>query len=110
MGKLTTFVLFAMCLVGCASGPAPAVHGNFVTGITTVDSKTMADDMAKKLATLYPPARIRINLQQPTPDAFGASLVTALRTTGYALKEFTSAKSAGATVSAAAPEDSALAY
>lgn len=115
MRKLATLVLIAMSLAGCASGPAPAVYGNFVQGAVADDDKMMADDVAKKLAALYPPARTRFNLRQATPDAFGASLVASLRTKGYAMAEFKPAPPAGAPDGAAAAAsgqsgDVALAY
>jgi hypothetical protein len=47
----------------------------------------MAEDVAKRLVSLYPPARTRFNLKQPASDAFGTSLVQALRLRGYALVE-----------------------
>lgn len=110
MRKLTVFVSLMMSLAGCASGPAPATYGNFVQDITAVDGKIMADDVAKKMAVLFPPALTRINLQQTTSDAFGTSLVGALRTKGYALAEFKPAQSRNGPGSAATSGGVALAY
>lgn len=114
MHKLTILAFIAISLAGCAGGPAPAVYGNFVQGTVAADDKMMAGDVAKKLAALYPPARTRINLQQATPDGFGASLVAALRTKGYALAEFKPAPpadaSAGTVRAPGQAGDIALAY
>ncbi|MES3021685.1 MAG: conjugal transfer protein TrbH [Pseudomonadota bacterium] len=96
MNKVMILAVVAMSLAGCASGPAPTVFGNFVKGTAPADGRTMADDVAKKLTALYPPAQTRINLQQVTPDAFGTTLVVALRTKGYALAEFKKGPIAGA--------------
>lgn len=92
MCKLTIFTLIAATLAGCASGPPPALYGNFVKVAVPANDKMMAHDAAKKMAALYPPARTRINLQQATPDAFGTTLVAALRTKGYALAEIKNAQ------------------
>lgn len=83
--------LIATSLAACASRGAPAGYGNFVKGGVPADGKLMADDVTKKLAALYPPARTRLNLLHGTPDTFGRSLVGALRTKGYALSEFKTA-------------------
>lgn len=73
-------------LAGCASGSSP--YGNFVPDSPVAYDQKMADDAVKRLITVYPPARTRFDLQQITPDAFGAALVASLRTKGYALMEF----------------------
>jgi hypothetical protein len=94
MRKLIILAFIAMCLFGCASRRAPAIYGNFVQRTIPADDKLMANDVAKKLAVLYLPARTRINLRHATPDVFGSSLVAALRTKGYALAEFKPIQSA----------------
>ena len=95
MGKLTALLCIAFGLAGCASGPAPTAYGHFVQVPVAANDKVMADDVANKLGTLYPPARTSIKLRQATPDAFGITLVTALRTKGYALAEFDPAQRTG---------------
>ena len=110
MRKRTIFILLMMSLTGCASGPAKDVYGNFVQDIPAVDGKMMADDVAKKLVVLFPPALTGINLQHTTSDAFGTSLVGALCTKGYALSEFKPAQSDSAPGSAATSGGVALAY
>lgn len=59
----------------------------------------------KQLATLWPPAKTRFELQQATPDAFGAGLVKELRESGYAILEFNpeAAKAKASASSDAAP-------
>jgi hypothetical protein len=87
MQKTALLALFIAGLAGCASTPAPATYGNFVQTPVATDDKAMADDVVKKLAALYPPAKTRFNLQHPTPDAFGIAMVATLRAKGYALAE-----------------------
>lgn len=82
----------ALLLGGCASAPGAAAYGNYATGSPAFNQK-LADDAIKQLAALYPPARTRFKLAQPTPDPFGQALVAGLREKGYAIEE---AKPAGA--------------
>lgn len=88
MRLLPSLLIVAICLAGCAGRRAPAAHGNFIDVPATLDEKAMADDVARKMAMLYPPAHTGIKMQQATPDAFGAALAAALRSQGYALAEF----------------------
>ena len=74
-------------LAGCATPELPA-YGNFTHSAPAAMEQTLADDAAKQLAALYPPASTRLDLQQATPDAFGSRLVESLRAKGYALLEF----------------------
>lgn len=74
-------------LAGCATPELPA-YGNFTHSAPASMEQTLADDAAKQLAALYPPASTRLDLQQATPDAFGSRLVESLRARGYALLEF----------------------
>jgi hypothetical protein len=118
MHTLTGMVLIVAALAGCASSSTPAPYGNFIHGAreaATADEGTMADDVARKLAATYPPARTRFTLQQATPDAFGSSLVAQLRKKGYAMAEFRQNASDGRPRAKAAttndvPADLALAY
>lgn len=83
----------ALILGGCASAPGAAAYGNYATGSPAFHQKLAADAILQ-LAALYPPARTRFNIAQPTPDPFGQALVAGLREKGYAVEE---AKPAGAT-------------
>ena len=86
MRQIVLVVLAALMLGACATtGPAP--YGNYLAA-AAVDQQTLAGDAVKQLAILWPPAKTRLALQQPTPDAFGSALVKALRESGYALAEF----------------------
>jgi hypothetical protein len=78
-------VLAALALGGCAANPMP--YGTF-TGTSTIDSTALTSDIVAKLVVDYPPAHTRLNLGQPTQDAFGMGLVAALREKGYAVAEF----------------------
>jgi hypothetical protein len=93
MCKFTLLFLVAATLSGCAAGQrppqAPALHGYYTQGASPANDKSMADDVAKKLAALYPPARTSIKLRHATPDVFGTALVSALRLKGYGLEEAT---------------------
>jgi len=73
----------ALIVTGCASG-----YGNY-SSATPLASSSMADNTVSQLAALYPPGRTTFAMQQPTDDAFGASLVQRLRARGYAVEEFT---------------------
>lgn len=77
--------LLLVGLAGCAT-TTPSSYGNFTQSAVANDQK-MADDAAKQLAALYPPATTRFNLQHLTPDAFGSTMIEALRTKGYAVLE-----------------------
>ncbi|MDF1486018.1 conjugal transfer protein TrbH [Ramlibacter sp. H39-3-26] len=76
----------AFALSGCATPASP--YGNFVQTVAAERQQQLADAAAQRLAALYLPAKTRLELQQPTPDAFGQFLVKALRDKGYALQEF----------------------
>jgi hypothetical protein len=80
-------VLSAVGLAGCLATPAP--YGNFVQDAPAGYDRTVAEDAARQLAAVYPPANTRFELQQATPDAFGQLLTATLRAKGYAVQEFT---------------------
>jgi hypothetical protein len=82
-----------MALAGCAS---TAPYGNFATEPPAGLEERIVADTIKQLVALYPPARTRFHLGQPTPDAYGSALVEALRARGYALVEFKEAAPATA--------------
>lgn len=82
MRKFLLLALF-ISLVACA-----ARYGNFMRNTTQVNDKKMADDVAKKLATLYPPALTRFDLQHASTDYFGTCLIASMRTRGYAVLEY----------------------
>jgi type IV secretion system protein TrbH len=102
---LVTWLLLALMLGGCAAQR----YGNFVAK-TQLDQARLAGDVVRQLVAMYPPAKTRLELQQPTPDPFGQALVQSLRAEGYALREFhpkaveaaTSSASAGGSASAGA--------
>jgi len=74
-------IALALTLAGCAAkGP----YGNFA-GALPIDDHRMADDTAKQLAVLFPPASTRLKLDQPASDAYGSALVEKLRKAGYAV-------------------------
>lgn len=77
------WLLAALTLGGCAAQR----YGNFVAK-TQVDQARLAGDVVRQLVAMFPPARTRFELQQPTPDLFGQALVHSLRAQGYAIQEF----------------------
>ena len=87
MRKTAFLALLVVGLAGCAT-TAPSTYGNFTQSAPAAFNQTMADDAAKQLVAVYPPASTRFDLQHATPDAFGSSLVESLRAKGYALLEF----------------------
>ncbi|WP_367903547.1 conjugal transfer protein TrbH (plasmid) [Xanthomonas oryzae pv. oryzicola] len=101
MRKIVSLALLALGLGGCATTSSP--YGNFVQS-AALDQQKLATDAVQQLATLYAPARTRLELQQPTPDPFGQALVKSLRDKGYALLEYAPAGApAQAPASAAQP-------
>ena len=115
MRKLFFLTLATVCIAGCATGSTLPAYGNFTQSTVPAYDKAMAEDVAHKLALLYPPARSRFRLGQAAPDPFGSALIAALRTKGYAIAEFYSAAKAKAPSGSAPgaadqPSDLALAY
>lgn len=80
-------ILFSLSLIGCATH-TPSPYGNFVKDPTGLNQQKIASDTIEKITELYPPAKTRFELQQPTPDEFGQALVHGFRESGYALLEF----------------------
>ncbi len=89
MRKILLLALF-ISLVACA-----ARYGNFMRNTTQANDKKMADDVAKKLVTLYPPALTRFDLQHAATDYFGTCLVASMRTKGYAVLEYKAKRKKG---------------
>lgn len=85
MRTITFALFFSLVLSGCATTNQ---YGNFVKNPASIDQKLVANDAVQQLVMLYPPAKTRFDLQQPTPDSFGQAFVHALRTKGYSLLEF----------------------
>ena len=79
--RILILLTLAQSLAGCATrGP----YGNFAAA-RPVDDRRMAEDTAKQLATLFPPAKTHLKLSQPADDAYGSALVEHLRKAGYAV-------------------------
>lgn len=93
MRAFTTLVLAAgLVLAGCATVPAPSSSGLFAT-LPPASFQKLVGDASGKLRALYPAASTQFELQQATPDAFGAGLVESLRSSGYAVLETAPASS-----------------
>lgn len=107
MRKFAFLTLLLVGLAGCAS---TSQYGNFIQNTTATNDKKIADDVVKKLVTLYPPASTRFDLQHATPDFFGTYLVESMRAKGYAVLEFKPEPKAATAASAppAAPSPSGL--
>lgn len=72
------------CLAGCVSKP----YGNYAPQADAMVSRVMVADTVAQLVAIFPPARMRLNVIQETPDRFGQNLVTSLRSRGYAVMEY----------------------
>ena len=71
---------------GCAT---QGQRGFYAKALSPTQSAEMAEDTAREMVALYPPASTYLALKQTTPDAFGTALVGQLRNKGYALAEAT---------------------
>lgn len=81
--KISCLLIFTLTtLSGCT-----ATHENLNGQAPGALTQIMAQDSARQLAALYPPARTRLELKQSSKDAFGRSLVDSLRQKGYSLAE-----------------------
>jgi len=83
--SIAIFLLLSLTLTSCTT---KTMYGNFVKKPTEINQQTIAADAVNKILELYPPAKTRFVLKQPTPDVFGNTLVSQLRKQGYALLEF----------------------
>jgi hypothetical protein len=80
--------LLTWAILGLTGCVASSPYGNFIENTAAANDKKIADDVVKKLVTLYPPASTRFDLQHGTPDFFGSTLIESLRANGYAVLEF----------------------
>jgi hypothetical protein len=91
MRALLSFAAALICLAGCAATGTgtgtPSTYGNFIAIAPAAHEKQLADDAARQLLLLYPPASTRLVLRQASADGFGKQLVELLRSQGYALQE-----------------------
>lgn len=78
----------ALALTGCVTN---SQYGNHLQSATVEQQTGLARDVVKQLVSIWPPAKTHFELRQATPDAFGATLVKALRESGYALMEYNAA-------------------
>ena len=85
MRHAACLLLCTVGLAGCATAPSP--YGNFTRGAPAAVDRTVAEDAVRQLTVVYPAANTRFDLQQPTPDPFGALLTQSLRAKGYAVQE-----------------------
>lgn len=87
-GWAMAVLVTSAALGGCAS--APAGHGSFLeqTEASVSYSQSAAGDVAKRMGRVWPPARTELAVTHPANDAFGTSLIDALRHAGYAVHEF----------------------
>ena len=76
-------LMATLCLLSLNACASP--YGNYAK-LSDSDNVQMADDTAKKITALYPPALTHINLSQEAKDAYGIELVKKLRENGYAIE------------------------
>lgn len=81
------FLLISAVIAGISGCATNSQYGNFSTAPAAHDN-TFASDTVAHLVTIYPPALTRLNIMQPTEDAYGSALVTLLRGRGYAVREY----------------------
>jgi hypothetical protein len=81
-------LILALAATGCATTSEPSQYGNYLKDQPISIDQQIANDALKQLSMLYPPAKTRFVLKQPTPDVFGSELVNGLREAGYALQEY----------------------
>ena len=98
MQKLILSALVLGLLSACASH-----YGNY-TKIPERDNAQMADDAAKELVSLYPPASTHLMLAQSIKDSYGAELVKQLRENGYAIEDGDSLFSSTASIPTASSD------
>lgn len=101
MRQIVIVAMLALLMSGCVT-TTPAPYGNQLPANGPSQDR-LADDALTQLVKLYPPAHVRLELQQVATDAFGASLLKGLRDRGYAVLEFDprGAKAASSAVMAA---------
>ena len=84
MRLLLAIVALVTVLSGCVYQQRV---GNFSDLNSTVIQADLVSDATKQLMVLYPPAKTRFDIRQPTTDAFGAGLIERMREKGYAIDE-----------------------
>lgn len=91
----TTLIALSLgiaALGGCATTQQQELaayggYGNHLA-IGELEQERLAIEAVRQLASIYAPAQTRLELKQPTPDAFGLTLVKELRDRGYAVLEY----------------------
>ena len=91
--KLLWASLLWFGLAGCAVDRKNQQTAPISAGLAS----NMAVDAIKQLQILYPPGQTRFNISQPIAqtDAFGTTLIKAMREKGYAVQVFSPEKAVG---------------
>jgi hypothetical protein len=84
------FAIAAAVLAGGCATQGP--RGFYAKSLSPAQSAEMAEDTARQMAALYPPASTYLSMKQPAQDPFGTALVGKLRGKGYALAEALASK------------------
>lgn len=89
MKRLSLPLLACLTLAGCAASRTDInlLQGDYSRGASPAQTGQLAADAVRQLSLLAPPAATRLEFSQPITDAFGKSLVEALRIRGYAVSE-----------------------
>jgi hypothetical protein len=95
-----------VALAGCVHSP----YGNFAAQSTPAFNLQLANDTARQVVAVYPPASTALRIDQPATDGYGLALVRALRDAGYAVREFDPRARAAAPANAAADPSLAVHY
>lgn len=88
--SIFALALLTPVLIGLTGCLTSSPYGNFIENTAAANDQKIADDVVKKLVTLYPPASTRFDLEHGTPDFFGSTLIESMRANGYAVLEFKS--------------------
>lgn len=111
--RLFLIPLIVVFLTACGTGSSSqsGQYGNFTQSTLVANDQKLAEDAAKKLVSLYPPASTRFDLQHSTNDSFGNVFIEVLRSKGYAVSELSKVTSNASSTAPASPVAGlALAY
>lgn len=81
---------FAMLISGMIAGCATTgEYGNYLEPQTSeAYSQQLAQETAAQMGRVWAPARTELALAHPATDAFGIALLDALRSAGFAVREY----------------------
>ncbi|WP_425327711.1 conjugal transfer protein TrbH [Pseudomonas nitroreducens] len=93
-----------LILCACVAACTQSRYGNFAKQIPPAYNLQLANDTARQLTAVYPPASTALHIEQPATDDYGMALLRSLREAGYAVREFDPRARTGAPTASTAPE------